>query len=364
MPTIQQIDTVAYDLPLRRPLRWGAGHEMPALEHLLVRVTLDDGAVGLAEVNPRPTIYGETPASASAIIRDYIAPRLRGQQISDADDIARAGQRYALLKNNNSARAGVDIALWDALAASQGVSLLSLLGGAKQSRVRVSYILGTGPTDDVLASFERVYAAGVRVVKVKVTGDFDAEADLIRRLTETYPDVNTYLDANETFTADTALALLQGYSSLGAWYCEEPLPVHQIEQRAELRGASPIMIIGDDSCFTLRDVERELAFNTFDVLNIKPPRTGFTTSLAMLRLVRRAEKYVMTGSQASSILGCLHTLMLATHLGVTEPSEGTYWLQVDSADALPLVDGYVTLDALEVTYAEVRARLLAAYFGG
>jgi len=362
MPTIQQIDTVAYNLPLRAPLRWGAGHEMPALEHLLVRVTLDDGAVGLAEINPRPTIYGETPASAFAIIRDYIAPQLIGEEINSVDDIARLEGGYGLLKNNNSARSGVDMALWDALASSQETSLVNLLGGPKQSRVRVSYILGTGPTDDVLASFERVYEAGVRVIKVKVTGDFEAEADLLRRLNETYPGIDTYLDANETFTADNALALLQGYKDLGAWYCEEPLPIHQIAERAELRGASPIMIIGDDSCFTLRDVERELAFNTFDVLNIKPPRTGFTTSLAMLRRVRRAEKYVMTGSQASSILGCLYTLMLATHLGVTEPSEGTYWLQVDSDEAIPLADGYVTLDALETTYAEVRARLLRTYF--
>lgn len=362
MPTIQQIDTVAYNLPLHSPLRWGGGHEMPALEHLLVRVTLDNGAVGLAEINPRPTIYGETPASAAAIIRDYIAPRLVGGAVDTVRDIAALQKRHGLLKNNNSARAGVDMALWDALSVSQDTSLLNLLGGAKQRRVRVSYILGTGPTDEVLASFQRVYNAGVRVIKVKVTGDFDNEADLLHRLTETYAGVNIYLDANETFAAESALALLQGYKSLGAWYCEEPLPIHQIEERAELRGASPIMIIGDDSCFTLRDVERELAFNTFDVLNIKPPRTGFTTSLAMLNRVRRAEKYVMTGSQASSILGCLHTLMLATHLGVTEPSEGTYWLQVDGEMAIPIEDGYVTLDDLETTYAEVREHLLREYF--
>ncbi|MEO0561129.1 MAG: enolase C-terminal domain-like protein [Chloroflexota bacterium] len=362
MPTITEVRAVPYDLPLHKPLRWGAGQEMTELEHMLVAITLDDGAVGLAEVNPRPTIYGETPESVAAVVRRYIAPALVGESLDSVDDIAQLSAAWHLLKNNNSARAGVDMALWSALSASRGTPLSALLGVADE-RVRVSYILGTGDTDVVLDEVARVYEVGVRVLKIKVGKDFAREANLIERIRDGFPDMDYYLDANETFTVDTAPRLLRDFKALGAWYCEEPLPVALLGERASLRRTSPLMVIGDDSCFTLKDLERELAFDTFDVLNIKPARTGFTTSMAMLRRVRRVEKYVMTGSQASSVLGCIHTLMLAGVPGVTEPSEGTYWLQVDDAGALPLADGYVSMAALEDAHAETRARLMATYLG-
>ncbi len=360
MPKITHVDTMPYRLPLHAPLKWGAGHEMHTLEHLLIRVQLDDGAVGLAEINPRPTIYGETPASATAIIHDYIAPALVGGTLETPNDINALTDTYRLLKNNHSAQAGADVALWDAMAASQGTTVSALLGGV-HPQMRVSYLLGMNTPDETLAEVETVYQTGVRVLKIKVGRDFEQEAELIRIIRDTYPDMDYYLDANETFSVDDAPALLRAYSELGVWYCEEPLPIHLLHQRAELRNISPVMLVGDDSCFTARDVERELAFNTFDVLNIKPARTGFTQSLHMARQVRRTEKYVMAGSQASSILGCLHTLMFATLNSVTEPSEATYWMQVDDDDALPIENGYISLEAIHSTYQTVKTRLLASW---
>ena len=77
---------------------------------------------------------------------------------------------------------------------------------------------------------------------------------------------------------------------MGLLYCEEPLPVELVHQRAALQSAHALPIIGDDSCFTLRDLRRELALDTFDILNIKTPRTGYTESSEMLELARSAGK--------------------------------------------------------------------------
>ena len=59
-------------LGLEHPVRIGmAGPAsfaaLIAAEHVLVRVTLSDGSVGVAEATPRPTIYGETPGSVTAM---------------------------------------------------------------------------------------------------------------------------------------------------------------------------------------------------------------------------------------------------------------------------------------------------------
>ena len=47
--------------------------------YVLVTVTLSDGSTGVAEAPPRPTIYGETAATITAIIGEELAPRLVGQ---------------------------------------------------------------------------------------------------------------------------------------------------------------------------------------------------------------------------------------------------------------------------------------------
>lgn len=346
MPTIERISLAPYNLRLKAPLRWGAGHAMHALQHVLVRVELSDGAVGLAEVNPRPTIYGETPESVEAVIRNHIAPHIVGMPLDDTNDITAALETFRLLKANNSARAGIDVALWDALAQSQGRTLSALLG-VTQERVRVSYILGTGPLDSVLAEAERVYNAGVRVLKVKVGKDFAAEQALLRQLRAAHPDLDCYIDANETLAAADAPAQLAAFAELGAMYCEEPLPVRQLTARADLRTANTIPLIADDSAFTYADLERELAFNTFDILNIKPPRNGFTEARRMMQAAREADKGVMFGSQASSMLGCAYTLLLAATEGAAHPSEGTFWLKVEDTVGLPIVDGYVRVADIE-----------------
>lgn len=344
--TIDRISAAPYNLRLKTPLRWGAGHEMPALTHILVRVELSDGAVGIAEINPRPTIYGETPESVEAIIRAQIAPQIIGQALESVDDIGYILQQFRLIKHNNSARAGIDMALWDALAQSKGLNLSELLG-VSQDKVRVSYILGTGELHTLLAEVDAVYGAGVRVLKIKVGKNFDVERNLIRQIKQAYPDMDFYIDANETLTANNAIEQLAAFTQLGALYCEEPLPVQQLRQRASLHQQHILPLIADDSAFTLRDLERELDFDTFDILNIKPPRNGFSESRAMMQQVHAHDKTVMLGSQASSILGCIYTLLLAATDARVHPSEGTFWLKVEDEVGLHLEDGYATVSELE-----------------
>ena len=137
MPTIEKITTDVFRLPLRSPLKWGKHSVMDEARHVLVRVYLSDGAIGTAEALPRPTIYGETIWSVPSVIAHELSPRIVGEP-------ADPSQTYPLLqqvKNNQTAKGAVDVALHHAIAQSNGVSLAEHLGGTRE-RVRVSYILG------------------------------------------------------------------------------------------------------------------------------------------------------------------------------------------------------------------------------
>ena len=127
--------------------------------------------------------------------------------------------------------------------------------------------------------------------------------------------VTLYADANESLNPETAARELERFRELGVAYVEEPLPVHLLKARAALKKADILPIIADDSCFTLSELERELEFDTFDILNIKTARTGFTVSQKMLGLARSAGKGVMVGSQASAGLGTLHAAIFSSKGG-------------------------------------------------
>ncbi len=344
-PTITHIATIPYRLPLHEPLAWGKASVLNDAHHVLLRVTLSDGAEGWAEAPPRPTIYGETVESIRAIVAQELAPRLLGEAL-DAATLSKLTARMAQIANNQTARGAVDMALHDSLAMSRGVSLAEHLG-AVQERLRVSYILGIGEEEAVLAEAARVVGQGVRVLKVKVGREWEADVARIRRLHQSLgPDVKLYADANECFTPENGQARLGALAELGLLYCEEPLPVELVRERASLRRSDALPVIADDSTFSLRDLRRELALDTFHILNIKTPRTGYTESSAMLALALAAGKGVMIGSQASTGLGTVRAALFAAQPGIEHPSELSFFLklQTDLLDRpLTLHDGYLHL---------------------
>lgn len=352
---IEQVTTTVFRLPLHGELRWGKASALAEARHVYVEVTLSDGSRGCAEAPPRPTIYGETVHSITSVIEHELAPRIVGIPLPQVP------ARLQEVKNNHTAKGAVDMALHDSLAHSQGITLAAHLG-AVSPKIQVSYILGIGDRATVLAEAQRVFDQGVRVLKVKVGRDWQEDLQRIRDLQAMFGnEMLLYADANEGFAPAEVRCKLAELRDLGLLYCEEPLPTELIRERADLRSEGVMPLIADDSCMTQRDLTRELAFGTFDVLNIKPARTGYTESCAMLEQTLAAGKRVMVGSQACVGLGTIRAAVLAARPGIHEPCELSFFLKT-KADILdrPLIvkEGYLHLtDLLD---ARVDPVLLAA----
>jgi L-alanine-DL-glutamate epimerase-like enolase superfamily enzyme len=347
MPKISEIQTIHFKLPLAGTLKWGQASRLDSLEHILVRLVTDTGHVGLAEAPPRPTIYGETPESIQAIVRHHLAPRVVGMEIGDIESINR---QMDVIAHNNSAKGAIDICLHEALAASQGKSLLEFFDPPNR-KIKVSYILGIADQATMLAEARMVYDQGVRVFKVKVGRDFAGDLDRIRALRAEFEgsDMWLYADANEAFQPDQAQAQLRQLAAGGVLYVEEPLPIESIIDRANLRQAEIVPLIADDSAFTYRDLTREIRFNTFDILNIKTARTGYFHSRRMLAAAKKYHKGVMIGSQASSTVGTVRAALFAGSKGIDYPSELSFFLKLKDEIVnrpIKIVDGYIDLDSL------------------
>ncbi|WP_308123331.1 hypothetical protein [Modestobacter marinus] len=148
---IEQVEAIPFAIPYRKPLRFASG-EVHVADHVLVRVRTDDGVVGVAEAPPRPYTYGETQQSIVAAVVTLFAPQLVGLTLLERE-VARA--RMERTVGNPAAKAAVDMAIWDAVGRTLGLSVTQLLGGWSD-RMRVAHMVGFAPDAEMVAEAERV----------------------------------------------------------------------------------------------------------------------------------------------------------------------------------------------------------------
>ena len=148
---------------------------------------------------------------------------------------------------------------------------------------------------------------------------------------------------------------------MGVLYCEEPLPVHQLQARNHLHQQTDLPLIADDSAFTVDELEREITHDTFDLVNIKTARTGFSQSSRMTKMARSAGKTIMVGSQASSLLGAMHTALFASSIAAEHATECTFFLKTaDEQFAVPPIqDGYLAIKDVQTTLDRLIEPLLS-----
>jgi L-Ala-D/L-Glu epimerase len=346
VPKIANLEIIPFQLPLKGALAWGKFSSMSVAEHALVKVTLESGVTGMSEAPPRPTIYGETISSMTGML-EYLKPRLQ-VEIADTEAIK---NNLASVPNNNVVKGALDMALWDARVKAQGSDLFAALSGANSS-VPVSYILGISDPSTMIEEARRVIESGVRVLKVKVGRNYTQDLEVIAKLQTQFTSsgVRLYADSNETLEPESAPKILEAMREAGLMYVEEPLPVRQIRARSELKKLEILPIIADDSCFSKADLERELDFDTFDILNIKTARNGFTEALEMMQLAHAAGKGIMIGSQASTTLGTVHAAIISSRVEVTHPCELSFFLKLerDIVNRMPTINaGMIDLETLK-----------------
>src|SRR6185312_13558175 len=161
---ISKIEAIPFAVPYRKPMRFASG-EVTAAEHVLVRVHTDSGLVGTAEAPPRPFTYGETQASIRAVVDGIFAPQIVGLSPLEREVIhARLNRTVA----NPTAKAAIDMALWDLIGQELGVSVTALLGSTTD-RMRVAHMVGFAPPGEMVAEAERIRDLyGITTFKVKV----------------------------------------------------------------------------------------------------------------------------------------------------------------------------------------------------
>ena len=313
---ISRVEAIPYAIPYRKPLRFASG-EVATAEHVLVRVHTDDGVVGTADAPPRPFTYGETQVSVRSIVADHFGPQLVGVGILERE-IVRA--RLERTVGNPVAKAAVDMAIWDTIGQTLGVSVSELLGGFTD-RMRVSHMVGFAPAEEMVAEAERMRDGhGITTFKVKVGRQpYRDDVEACRALREALgPDVELYIDGNRGWTASESARALREMQDLDLSFAEELCPADDVLGRRWLVQQSTIPMFADESVSRPGEVTRELLGGAATGISIKTSRTGFTTSQLVLGLCEGLGVEVVIGNQIDTQVGSL----CAAAFGAAHPLTG------------------------------------------
>src|SRR5262245_20330506 len=141
---ISAIDTTILDVPLRRPHRFST-LTIDSQSLLLVRIETREGVVGIGEgvVPGGPWWGGESIEGMKTMVDLYLAPHLVGESLHAVTRLSRKMDRT--VAGAEFAKAGVEMAMWDACGKSYGLPLHQLLGGPHRERLPVTWALGAEP---------------------------------------------------------------------------------------------------------------------------------------------------------------------------------------------------------------------------
>jgi L-alanine-DL-glutamate epimerase-like enolase superfamily enzyme len=303
---VTRVEAIPFAIPYTKALKFASG-EVHTAEHVLVRVHTDDGVIGTAEAPPRPYTYGETQASIVAVIDDLFAPAVVGRTLLERERIHADLDRTV---GNPTAKAALDMAVWDALGQSLDVSVTDLLGGWTD-RMRVTHMLGFDDPAAMVAEAERMREQhGITTFKVKV-GRMPVELDVAvcRALRGHFGDtVELYIDGNRGWTASEAARALRMMDDLDLLFAEELNPADDVLGRRWLVQQTRMPFIADESAARPGEVTRELLGGSATAISIKTARSGFTQGQRILHECEGLGVEVLMGNQIDGQLGTACTV--------------------------------------------------------
>jgi len=270
---IERIELRHIKMDLVSPFVTSMGTEYDE-EHIIVSVDAE-GVKGWGEsvAEGTPFYSYETVPTAWHILKDFLIPAVLGKDISVIDE---AIETYSRVRGHMMAKAGLEAALWDALAKTRGISLSKMLGGVID-KIPVGVSIGIQEsTDKLVRKVQGYLAEGYKRIKIKISPGFDIQ--FVEALRKEFPDLLLQVDANSAYTLSD-LDLFKRMDDFNLILIEQPLGYEDIFDHSKLQRELKTPICLDESIHSLDDTRAAIELGSCRVINIKPGRVGgFTES--------------------------------------------------------------------------------------
>lgn len=239
---------------------------------VLIKLYTNEGIIGLGEAVPSPRIVGDTTGSIIYAISRYIFPSIHGKDPAAIADIhAKMDQA---IHGNTSAKAAIDMALYDILGQMHKEPLHHTLGGGID-RIATDYTIGIKPAQGAAIQARQLVKKGFTAIKIKVGADLKGDIQRVKAVRKAVgPNISIRIDANQGWTVKEAQQALMYLEDMELELVEQPVPAWDLNGMAYLRQHSNIPIVADESVHSPKDAERAIQMEACDIINIKLMKCG------------------------------------------------------------------------------------------
>jgi L-Ala-D/L-Glu epimerase len=336
-------------VPLKTPFKT-ALRTVEQVEDIVVTIHTDKGNIGYGGAPATAVITGDTHGSMIEAIHKYIAPRIIGQDIENLNRITQLIQNS--LEKNSSAKAAVEIAVYDLFGQLYNAPLYKMLGGGDPV-VTTDLTISVDYIDKMVADSVKAVERGFESLKIKVGKDIGIDLERIKAIYAAVEDrALLRLDVNQGWTAKQAVYALQSLEDAGVRLelVEQPVKAQDLEGLKFVTERVHTPIMADESVFGPTQVIELIRMRAADIINIKLMKTGGISNA--IHIADIAAMY-----QVECMIGCMLetsiSVAAAVHVAVAKSNVITKVdLDGPSLCAFNPVDGGVIFNESEISITD------------
>ena len=295
-------------VPLRVPFKT-ALRSVSSVEDIVVEVHTDTGAVGYGEAPPTGAITGDTTGAILGALQDHIIKTVVGRDVDDFEELMLALNKCIV--GNTSAKAAMDMALWDLYGQLYKIPVYKLLGGSRKEII-TDITISVNDPDEMARDAVDAVRRGYDTLKIKVGAHPELDVARLTAVRQAIgSDTRIRIDANQGWEPKQAVRLLNQMQEKGLdiEFVEQPVKAHDIDGLKYVTERSYVPVLADESVFSPEDAVRIMQTRAADLVNIKLMKCGGLYNA--LKIVSAAEVYGV-----ECMIGCMLEAKISVNAAV------------------------------------------------
>lgn len=299
---ITSVTIAKLTIPLIRPFIT-AVRTTNNVEDVVVIIQTDDGLIGYGSAAATVAITGDSSDSIIAAIQYTLAPKLIGQSIDNLNYLLK--MVHCSMAKNTSAKAAIDIALYDLFAKLCKLPLYKFLGGANTNKINTCVTISVKDPETMAIDAATLVQQGFNTLKIKLGIDSRVDIKRIAAIRNSIGSKVTLIaDANQGWESKEAICTIKQLTQYGIKFIEQPVQAHNLRGLKDVTNGVDDVIIADEACFSPYDAFTIAKNHYADGVNIKLMKSGgIYNALAMYSIATAASLECIVGSMLESPIG-------------------------------------------------------------
>lgn len=278
----------------------------------VVRITDEDGQIGLGNIDPSPGYSVETIEQSLEALAQTLAPAALGRDTDNIHVLTTHLDRQ--LPQFLDAKAAIEMAVTDLVGRRQQRCVSSLLGGSLVEQVSFNAWIGIVSAQEAADEAKRWYDKGWRSTKIKIGGDIHADRDRVAAVREaTDPGFKIRVDANAGYGVADAIALGKMLEPFGLELMEQPVAADDLAGLKAVKDAVNIPIMADESVTDFASLIQIIRMQAADIVKLKVMKQGgFLRTSRMMACAEAAGLGVVIGHGFGLGINTMAEILLAS----------------------------------------------------